>query len=139
MEFRSFDDVVESYEINVEYAAATPTVTVSGIGMELSVPTPAAIGWGIWWENGGLLISCVGIPAPLGVGEIGGVMAGRSSVEFHRSQAPVLGSGHATRSRSKVIPRPRGTGGDFRGRGRSKALRVVHGHVQNRPLQHNKQ
>ena len=27
---------------------------------------------------------------------------------FHRSQAPVLGSGRATRSRSKVIPRPRG-------------------------------
>jgi len=35
----------------------------------------------------------MGFPAPLGVGEIGGVMAGRSSVEFHRSQANGDGDG----------------------------------------------
>ena len=54
--------------------------------------TPAAIGLGIRVEYGRLddgvesceIISvfiCVGIPAPRGVGEFGGVMVGRSSVD----------------------------------------------------------
>ena len=81
----------------MELYGSTLTLRVLGIGVELSVLTPAAIGLGISVEtgNGGLdsvvklweiisvfisVFPCVGIPAPRGVGEFGGVMVGRSSV-----------------------------------------------------------
>ena len=56
MEYGRLDVVVESCETSVEYGDSTPTPRVSGIGVELSVLTPAAIGLGISVErgNGGL-------------------------------------------------------------------------------------
>ena len=56
MEFRRLDDGVELWDISVEYANSTPTLRVSGIGVVLSVLTPAAIGLGISVKrgNGGL-------------------------------------------------------------------------------------
>ena len=56
-------------------------VELCGTSVEDGRLSPAAIGLDIWWENGGLFISCMGIPAPLGVGEVVGVMVGRSSVD----------------------------------------------------------
>ena len=98
MENGSLDVGVESCVTSVGYGRLYPTVL--GIGVELSVltPTPAAVGLGIGVErgNGGLdsvvksweiisefipVLPCVGIPAPRGVGEFGGVMLGRSSVD----------------------------------------------------------
>ena len=96
MEFRGFDVVVELGASSVEYRGLTPTVL--GISVELYDSTPAAIGLGIGVERGndgldsvvklwGITpmfmsgFSCVGIPAPRGVGEFGGVMLGRSSVD----------------------------------------------------------
>ena len=91
--------------------------------MELSVltPTPAAVGWGIRVErgNGGLdsvvksweiisvfisVLPCVGIPAPRGVGEFGGVMLGRSSVD----PAPCVSTDPKRRFLGAVALRDRG-------------------------------
>ena len=52
MEFASFDVAVELCVTSVENGGLLPTVL--GISVELSVLTPAAIGLGISWENGGL-------------------------------------------------------------------------------------
>ena len=88
---------------------STPTLRVPNSDVLLSVLTPAAIGLGISvergkfipaatvsgisWENGVLdpvvklweiivgMFSCVGIPAPRGVGGFGGVVVGRSGVD----------------------------------------------------------
>jgi len=91
--------------------------------VELSVltPTPAAVGWGIRVErgNGGLdsvvksweiisvfisVLPCVGIPAPRGVGEFGGVMLGRSSVD----PAPCVSTDPKRRFLGAVALRDRG-------------------------------
>ena len=77
--------------------------------------TPAAIGLGIRVEYGRLddgvesceIISvfiCVGIPAPRGVGEFGGVMLGRSSVD----PAPGVSTGPKRRFLGAVALRDRG-------------------------------
>ena len=110
----------------MEYADSTPTLRVSGIGVELSVLTPAAIGLGISVKrgNGGLdsvvklweiisvfisVFPCVGIPAPRGVGEFGGVMVGRSSAgSWERSRyAIAVGSYTPAQGDGRGLPRPR--------------------------------
>ena len=137
------DVVVESCVASVEYGRLYPTVL--GIGVELSVLTPAAIGLGISVErgNGGLdsvvkLWEIISVFMSVFPWEfpLHGVWGNLAELWWEGlvwtprrafPQIPSPGSGRATRSRSEVIPRPRGTGGDFRGRGRSQALRVVHG------------
>ena len=55
----------------------SPTLPVSGISVEFNRLDDAAESWGIivaMWVSA----LCVGFPAPLGVGEFGGVTAGRS-------------------------------------------------------------
>ena len=56
----------------MEYAELTPTVTVLGISVEFGDSSVASVC---------VSLLCVGFPAPLGVGEFGGVTGGRSSVD----------------------------------------------------------
>jgi len=133
VEFGRLDDGVESSGTSVEYADPTPPVRVSGI-CKLSALTPATIGLGISvergngrlmpaatvsgisWENGVLdpvvklweiivgMFSCVGIPAPRGVGGFGGVVVGRSSVD----PAPGVSTYPKRRFLGAVVLRDRG-------------------------------
>ena len=54
MEYGSFDVVVESYAIKVEYVRLSPAAIGLGISVERGKFIPAATVSGISWENGGL-------------------------------------------------------------------------------------
>ena len=136
---------------SVEYADSTPTLRVSGISVGFGRFVPAATVSGISWENGVLdpvvklweiivgMFSCVGIPAPRGVGGFGGMMEATSSRDSEprvstgpKRRTPVLGGGRRTaRPQPEVIPRSRGTGGDFRGRPQN--LPIIDSCVLTRP------
>ena len=113
----------------VEYGRLYPTVL--GIGVELSVLTPAAIGLGISVErgNGGLdsvvksweiieVFSCVGIPAPRVWGNLAELWWEGLVWTPRRAFPQIPSAGSWKRSRYAIavgsytpIPRPRGTGG----------------------------
>ena len=128
---------MEFARLAVELWVSTPIETLLGISVEASESTRVefrvlSVGDGI-----SVFPSDWGFPAPRGVGKFGGMMEGRSS----RDSAPRVSTGpkrrflrggrRAARPRPEVIPRSRGTGGDFRGRPQN--LPVMHSCVLTRP------
>ena len=116
-------------EISVESTDPTPPVRVPGI-CKLPPLTPATIGLDISVGNGVesceiisvfiSVLACVGILAPRGVGEFGGVMVGRSSVD----PAPGVSTDPKRRFLGAVALRDRGRKlypGPGRGAGPSEA------------------